>query len=715
VGAAETRAGNWPRDALPRGTTLYGYEIVGFLGRGGFGITYRAVDRINQVFALKECLPRQFAVREATTVMPADDEYAGEMFAKCLESFTKEALALTRFSKSGAAGDGVVKVITSFETNGTAYIVMEFIEGDSLERLIGAYPDGLPEQSLVPIFRGLTNTLACVHGYDLLHRDIKPANLILREDGRPVLLDFGAARAVRADGPMPSQIFTETYAPIEQIEGRQQGPFSDLYSMGVTCYQAVAGAAFRGAPPSSDRFRAILRREPDPLVPAVVIGAGRYQESLLRAIDVLLRVAPEDRPQNVEAFLPYLAEHEALYQGLEATRIVLRPTPVRDADATRSASLAASAANVGAANVGASNAARTADMSTAETVFSAAPSAPGSGFSRGTYAGGGSAMEAATVFAPGAAAPATIAHGRAGKSGGGAGLAVMGVVMLLLAGAIGGGAYWFVNHKTQDKPAASASVSAPSASAPSASAPSASAAPVEAFAVPPVASSAGPAAAKTLAGANQAYEQKDFGGALPGYQTAAQAGDAEAQYHLGYMSQLGQGVPVDPVVALRWYQKAAAQNYAPAQSQIGYLYQYGIGVPQDYAAAAHWYSLAAAQGFKTAELQLGYLSQHGFGTPRNYSAALHWYKLAADQGSAAAQNQMGYLYQMGYGVHMNYTQAFGYYKAAADQGLPAAEYTVGRFYNEGLGIPRDPAAARVWMTKAAAGGNGEASAWLASH
>jgi len=58
VGAAETRAGNWPRDALPRGTTLYGYEIVGFLGRGGFGITYRAVDRINQVFALKECLPR---------------------------------------------------------------------------------------------------------------------------------------------------------------------------------------------------------------------------------------------------------------------------------------------------------------------------------------------------------------------------------------------------------------------------------------------------------------------------------------------------------------------------------------------------------------------------------------------------------------------------------------------------------------------------------
>src|SRR5580698_1959167 len=296
----------WPRDALPPGTVLFGYKLDGFLGRGGFGITYRAVDRIDQVFAIKECYPRQFAVRQDMNVHASEDGYATEMFDKCLEGFTKEALALTRFSRSGAAGEGVIKVVTSFETNGTAYIVMEFVAGDSLEDLIRAHPDGLPEATLAPIFSYLVTTLGVVHRSGLLHRDIKPANVILRRDGRPVLLDFGAARAARPDGFVPAQIFTETYAPIEQIEGLQQGPFSDLYSLGVTCYQAIAGARFRGSASSTDRFRATMRHDRDPLVPATELGAGRYNDAWLRSIDLLLRVAPEERPQSVEEFLPHL-------------------------------------------------------------------------------------------------------------------------------------------------------------------------------------------------------------------------------------------------------------------------------------------------------------------------------------------------------------------------------------------------------------------------
>jgi TPR repeat protein/serine/threonine protein kinase len=658
---------------------LFGYQIVGFLGRGGFGITYRAVDRINQVFALKECLPRQFAVREATTVLPADDDYAGQMFTKCLESFTKEALALTRFSKSGAAGDGVVKVITSFETNGTAYIVMEFVEGDSLERLIGAHPGGVPEPRLVPIFRHLTSTLACVHGYELLHRDIKPANLILREDGRPVLLDFGAARAVRADGPMPSQIYTETYAPIEQIEGRQQGPFSDLYSLGVTCYQAVAGSAFRNAP-ASDRYRALLRHEPDPLVPALEIGAGRYSPSLLRAIDVLLRVAPEERPQSVDEFLPHLA-------GVESQE--------PDSDATRIAGPEVTQGGGAARNWASTSPATASAPSTAETVFSAVPVSLVSARS--------SIADAPTLFVPSSAQALASTAPPARRGGGGMAVAI-GLIVVLL-GAAGGGAYWLVGPKAKR----TATTEAPGQAV--ASAPAAA----PASSMGPTPTSPATRAAPGLAEATQAYAQKDYATALQGYLNAAQGGDAEAQYQLGYMYQLGQGVTADPTLAMGWYQKSAAQGYAPAQSQIGYLHQYGVGIPQDYTAAAHWYGLAAAQGFKTAELQLGYLSQHGFGTPKNYFAALHLYKLAADQGSAAAQNQMGYLYQMGYGVRMNYTQAFNYYKAAAEQGLPAAQYALGSFYNEGLGVPRDPDAARMWMSTASAGGNAEARNWLATH
>jgi TPR repeat protein/serine/threonine protein kinase len=651
----------WPRDALPPGTVLFGYKLDGFLGRGGFGITYRAVDRIDQVFAIKECYPRQFAVRQDMNVHASEDGYATEMFDKCLEGFTKEALALTRFSRSGAAGEGVIKVVTSFETNGTAYIVMEFVAGDSLEDLIRAHPEGVPEATLAPIFRYLVTTLGVVHRSGLLHRDIKPANVILRRDGRPVLLDFGAARAARPDGPAPSQIFTETYAPIEQIEGLPQGPFSDLYSLGVTCYQAIAGARFRGSASSTDRFRATMRHEKDPLVPAAEMGAGRYNDAWLRAIDLLLRVAPEDRPQSVEDFLPQLAlcggDRASLGVGAVAD----------DPDATR----------VGAPSPGLFG-----------TPLPARPASP---------------PPVAAVSRPAgfsAFVPIQPAEAAAPKRGGGLGVVVL---LVLVAAAVGGGGgYWYFTHMVTARPAQMPSPTAPVAaehvtkaeqtvSAPSA--PSVSA----------------------LVAANQAYEQKDYVSAMRQYLAAAQAGDAQAQYQVGYMYQLGQGIAADPVTALQWYHKSADQNFANAQSQIGYLYQYGVGVPQDYVAALHWYGLAAAQGFKTAQFQLGYLAQHGMGAPKNYETALKWYRLAADQGSAPAQNQLGYLYQMGYGVRMNYSDAFHWYKAAADQGLATAQYSVGRLYDQGLGVAHDEAAARDWITRAAAGGNAEARTWLAAH
>ena len=659
----ETSAQNarWPRDALPPGTVLFGYKLDGFLGRGGFGITYRAVDRIDQVFAIKECYPRQFAVRQGMDVQASEDGYAAEMFSKCHEGFTKEALALTRFSRSGAAGEGVIKVITSFETNGTAYIVMEFVAGDSFEDLIRAHPEGVPAATLAPIFRYLVTTLDCVHRNGLLHRDIKPANVILRRDGRPVLLDFGAARAARPDGPAPSQIFTETYAPIEQIEGLPQGPFSDLYSLGVTCYQAIAGARFRGTASSTDRFRATMRHDKDPLVPAAELGAGRYDDAFLCAVDLLLRVAPEDRPQSVAEFLPHLAmcggEGTALAGAIVAD----------DPDATR----------VGAAPPGLFGTPLPARPATAPPM---APVVRSAGFS---------------AFVP--PQPATAP---APQSGGGWGLAIL--LVLVLAAAAGGGGYWYLTRMVTLRPAPARAPEATVAPAP--------------VPVPEHAASVPSApAVSALVSANQAYEQKDYATAMRQYLVAAQGGDAQAQYQVGYMYQLGQGVAADPATALQWYRKSADQNFANAQGQIGYLYQYGVGVPQDYVAALHWYGLAAAQGFKTAQFQLGYLAQHGMGAAKNYETALKWYRLAADQGSAPAQNQLGYLYQMGYGVRMNYSDAFHWYKAAADQGLATAQYSVGRMYDQGLGVAHDEAAARDWIGRAAAGGNAEARAWLAAH
>jgi serine/threonine protein kinase len=148
-------------------------------------------------------LSKTIAVRQGIEVLPAD----AAMFADSLDRFTKEALALTLFSKSGAAGDGVVKVITFFETNGTAYIIMEFVDGQSLAQLIADHPQGVPEAQLVAILRQLVGALACVHQHWLMHRDIKPANVFLRAEGRPVLLDFGTG-AVRISVVVRARVAT---------------------------------------------------------------------------------------------------------------------------------------------------------------------------------------------------------------------------------------------------------------------------------------------------------------------------------------------------------------------------------------------------------------------------------------------------------------------------------------------------------------------------
>jgi|GEM_PF-5770397 serine/threonine protein kinase len=299
----------WPRNALAHGTALHGYAIEAILGSGGFGITYRARDKIDQIVAIKECFPRQFAVRHGLEVQAAgaNDLVA---LADCLDRFLREAKALARLSRMGAASDGVVKVVTFFEANSTAYLVMEYLAGPSLERLIAANPTGLDAAVIASLLRGLLNALASVHRAGLLHRDIKPGNVILREDGRPVLIDFGAIRAADIGHADYTQIYSRRYAPIEQFDGDKQGPFSDIYALGMTCYYAIGGTAMDagGREPIDARWRmrALRAGRPDPLPGAARIGAGRYPPRLLAAIDAALAVAPDQRPQSVVEVLAQL-------------------------------------------------------------------------------------------------------------------------------------------------------------------------------------------------------------------------------------------------------------------------------------------------------------------------------------------------------------------------------------------------------------------------
>ena len=297
------------RDALPAGTVLNGYRVLGVLGRGGFGITYQTTDLLDQPFAIKEFFPRQFATRVGAEVVATSDDDQ-DVFINCRERFLKEARLLASLGRNGGT-PGVVRVITFFEANKTAYSVMELLTGETLEEMLRAAPDhALPPDVLAVILRGILEPLKKVHATGFLHRDIKPSNVLIGSDGQPVLIDFGSARFW---GPSANttqtQIYSGHYAPVEQMmDGATQGPYSDIYAVGGVAYRAIGGSLAD----ARVRQQAVLSHRPDPLVPAVEVGRGRYPHDMLQAIDRALAVSAEDRPQRAEDMLNLLDDDRTI-------------------------------------------------------------------------------------------------------------------------------------------------------------------------------------------------------------------------------------------------------------------------------------------------------------------------------------------------------------------------------------------------------------------
>ncbi|MBS0540514.1 MAG: serine/threonine protein kinase, partial [Proteobacteria bacterium] len=214
--------------ALPLGTRIGDYRLDAVIGHGGFGITYRAFDsQLAKIVAIKEYLPIEFAVRRADgEVVPRGARYA-EDFAWGRERFLDEARALARFRHPH-----IVPVLRFLEANGTAYTVMEFEDGQSVAQWLKQDGRRLSPPDVLRLAAGLLNGLAAVHAQGFLHRDIKPSNVIVRRDGVPILIDFGAARqAMGGRTRTLTSVLTPQYAPIEQyaMDGKQ-GPWSDIYS-----------------------------------------------------------------------------------------------------------------------------------------------------------------------------------------------------------------------------------------------------------------------------------------------------------------------------------------------------------------------------------------------------------------------------------------------------------------------------------------------------
>lgn len=234
--------GNAP-PALPLGLELDGrYRIGRVLGQGGFGITYLAWEAdLERRLAIKEYLPRDSASRAPNgTELAVYTGAAGEQFAYGLERFLEEARALARFDQH----PGIVSVKSFFRANGTGYSVMEYVDGMTLKQYLAAQPGGrLPFDKVLRLLMPVMDALRAVHAEGLLHRDVAPDNIYLSRDGRIKLLDFGAARqAMGAHSRSLSIILKPGYAPEEQYRSKgQQGPWTDVYSLAATAYQAVTG------------------------------------------------------------------------------------------------------------------------------------------------------------------------------------------------------------------------------------------------------------------------------------------------------------------------------------------------------------------------------------------------------------------------------------------------------------------------------------------
>ncbi len=281
-------------NALQPGTKLGEFEITCVVGQGGFGIVYQAKDHsLGRDVALKEYMPAAFAGRVGGTQVTMLSEHYAETFQVGLHSFVNEAQLLAQFDHPC-----LVKVYRFWEANGTGYMAMPFYHAPTLKQLLKQDHQLLSQEAWLRNFLAhILDALEVLHAKQCYHRDIAPDNILMLENDRPLLLDFGAARRVIGDMTQALTVILKPgYAPIEQygdMMNMSQGPWTDFYALASVVYFIITDKV----PPA-----ALTRLVSDSLTPLADSAADRYSQEFLRAIDVALGVRPEQRPQNVAEF-----------------------------------------------------------------------------------------------------------------------------------------------------------------------------------------------------------------------------------------------------------------------------------------------------------------------------------------------------------------------------------------------------------------------------
>ncbi len=313
---------------LEIGYKLGSYEILSKLGEGGFGITYKAKHiHLETIVVIKEYMPSSMAVRDRDSIsitVTTQDNVEGYKFG--LERFLSEAKILASFKHPNIVG-----INDFFEANNTAYFVMPFVDGITLGEYVDNMPSALTQEQvlklLIPILEGLKES----HSKEILHRDIKPDNIFLTKDGNPILIDFGAARIDFANkSESINAVLTPPYAPPEQYgSSTKQGPWTDIYALGMVLYKLVTNLKSSDIPASIDRATSVYSGDKDPLAPIENPNFSmEFKKLILKALNIKAKDRFNSAAEMIDAFTTLDKKNKRLETDIVADKTMMFQKPV---------------------------------------------------------------------------------------------------------------------------------------------------------------------------------------------------------------------------------------------------------------------------------------------------------------------------------------------------------------------------------------------------
>ena len=279
---------------LPPDTAIGGYRVIRRVSSGGFGVVYLAVDAADQQVAIKEYLPSSLVTRAAGELLPHVPSDKLSLYRLGLKSFFEEGRALAQISHAS-----VVSVLNFFRENETVYMVMNYLEGATLQDFIVTARDQksakvFRESTIRSLFDEVLRGMRIVHQHKMLHLDIKPANIFITDDNKAVLIDFGAAREVLSkEGNFIRPMYTPGFAAPEMYRrDSAMGPWTDIYAIGACIF-----ACMQGFPPNDAPQRVVT----DPMAQAFKRLQGIYSDNLIEVVQWCMALDPLARPQSVFA------------------------------------------------------------------------------------------------------------------------------------------------------------------------------------------------------------------------------------------------------------------------------------------------------------------------------------------------------------------------------------------------------------------------------